>query len=253
MTKIITHNTDPKTRKGKALNRLTGIHYGAPANESGVMNACTDSSEACRESCLFTSGRGGFDPKVAEARIFRTIMFVQRKPEFWTQTIKDVLALKRAAKRRALLPCIRMNGTTDIPWERVRIKGTGTEYDGLTLMEAFPEIQWYDYTKTISRIGHTPDNYYLLASYSENMTMDTMHSIIDGGHNVAVVFRVCEHNGTCSCQLPTEWFGHEVVDGDETDVRFLDKSAVIVGLKAKGKARDDAKGFVIDARFWWTV
>jgi hypothetical protein len=250
MTKIISYGTDPKTRKGVGLHGvLTGIHYGAHARESGVINACPDSG-ACAISCLDTAGRAEFDPRIREARIFRTIMFVQRKPEFWTQSIKDVLALKRAAKRRKLTPCIRMNGTQDLPWERIRIKGTGTAYDGLTLMEAFPDIQWYDYTKTISRIGHTPDNYYLTASYSERMNLATLWDLTDASHNVAVVFRVCEHRGTCKCPLPSSWFNVAVINGDKHDARFLDKSGVLVGLKAKGMARDDVSGFVIDARNW---
>ena len=250
-TKIVSYNVDPKTRKGVKEGYLTGIHYGAPHTEAGVGNQCTDATDGCIKACLFTAGRAAFDPRIREARIFRTIMFVQRKPEFWAQTIKDVHALLRAAKRRHLIPCARMNGTTDVPWERVRIKGTGTDYDGLTLMEAFPQVRWYDYTKTLTRLGNTPDNYYLLASYSENMNLATLWEITDAGHNVAVVFRVCDHRGTCKCPLPPSWSNVAVVNGDLSDVRFKDPAGVIVGLKAKGRAKDDVAGFVVDARRWW--
>ena len=249
--KAVTWNTDAKTRKGVKLGWMTGIHYGAPAEESGVMNTCPDSTPGCRTSCLFTAGRAEFDPKIASARIFRTVMFVTAKPAFWTQTIKDILALKRAAARRGLRPCVRMNGTTDIPWERVRIKGTGTDYDGLTLMEAFKDVQFYDYTKTISRLDNTPDNYYLLASYSEAMNLATLWQLTDAGHNVAVVFRVCDHQGTCGCPLPPSWSNVAGVNGDKADIRFEDPAGVIVGLKAKGRARDDVAGFVVDMRGWW--
>ena len=37
-----------------------------------------------------------------------------------------------------------------------------------------------------------------------------------------------------------------VINGDKTDMRFKDPVGVIVGLKAKGKARKDTSGFVID-------
>jgi hypothetical protein len=113
------------------------------------------------------------------------------------------------------------------------------------LMEAFPDMQFYDYTKVIKRLGNTPDNYHLTASYSENMAPETMSDILDAGHNVAVVFRVCEHKAKCACKLPTSWRGYTVINGDASDVRFNDPNGVIVGLKAKGDAIDDYTEFVI--------
>ena len=243
-TKYVSYNVDAKTRKGTKLGWLTGIQYFEPSSGSGVINVCPDASEACIASCLNTAGRAEFDPKIKDARTFRTMVFVQAKAHYWKYTIRDIESLIRAARRKQLIPCVRMNGTSDLPWERMRIKGT--KHDGLTLMEAFPEVQFYDYTKTIKRLGSTPDNYYLLASYSENMTLEQMHSILRSGFNVAVVFRVCEHKGNCNCKLPTEWQGVQVINGDNSDVRFEDKQGVIVGLKAKGKAKYDTAGFVIN-------
>ena len=40
------------------------------------------------------------------------------------------------------------------------------------------------------------------------------------------------------------WKGFEVVNGDETDLRFLDKKGVVVGLIEKGRAKKDETGFV---------
>ena len=243
-TKFVSYNVDSKTRKGVKLGWLTGIQYFAPSDGSGVIDVCPDASDACIKSCLNTAGRASFDPKIQDARIFRTMVFVQAKTHYWEQTIKDIEALIRAAQRKQLIPCVRMNGTADLPWERMKIKGT--KYDGLTLMQAFPGVQFYDYTKTIKRLGTTPDNYYLLASYSENMTLETMHDILKASFNVAVVFRVCEHKGNCKCALPSEWQGVKVINGDKSDVRFEDPQGVIVGLKAKGKAKYDTDGFVIN-------
>jgi len=112
---------------------------------------------------------------------------------------------------------------------------------------------FYDYTKTTKRLGTTPDNYYLLASKSERMSNVTMSEIIANGYNVAVVFRVCNHRGHCKCPLPTSYIGHTVVNGDLSDLRYKDAAGVIVGLKAKGRAKDDTNGFVIDVRYWWTA
>ena len=60
--------------------------------------------------------------------------------------------------------------------------------------------------------------------------------------NVAVVFRD---------KIPKSYKGYEVIDGDDSDLRFLDKfksweTGGIVGLKAKGPAKKDKSGFVVD-------
>lgn len=251
--KLISYNVDAKTRKGTKLGYLTGIQYLAPSTESGIVNLCPDSTPGCEESCLFTAGRAALDDRINQARIKRTITFVLNKAGYWSQLIRDVEALIRAAERKQLIPCIRLNGTSDQPWERMLIKGTGTAYDGMTILEAFPNVQFYDYTKTIDRMDtrnasgvQVPDNYYLLASYSEKMTQWTMeYQLLDRGKNVAVVFRVCQHRGNCGCALPESWKGHKVINGDASDVRFEDEQGVIVGLKAKGDARNDTKGFVV--------
>jgi 3-hydroxyacyl-CoA dehydrogenase len=46
--------------------------------------------------------------------------------------------------------------------------------------------------------------------------------------------------------MPSIFKGMKVIDGDKTDMRFLDKSNRVIGLKAKGKARKDTSGFVIN-------
>jgi hypothetical protein len=58
------------------------------------------------------------------------------------------------------------------------------------------------------------------------------------GMNVAVVFDT----------LPQKWAGVTVIDGTETDLRFLDDKFVVVGLKANGKAKKDATGFTVLTR-----
>ena len=121
-----------------------------------------------------------------------------------------------------------MNGTSDIQWEKILV-------DDKNIFELFPDIQFYDYTKIPTRkVGHIK-NYHLTWSYSE--ANDKYASWYDKiAYNIAVVF-----NGA----FPIYFKGREVVNGDESDLRFLDKRNVVVGLKAKGKARHDMSGFVI--------
>ena len=104
-----------------------------------------------------------------------------------------------------------------------------------------PETQFYDYTKSFQRMAkfinrspEFPSNYHLTFSRSEhNETLCDM--VLQMGGNVAVVFRD---------QLPKTWKGFEVVNGDENDLRFLDKSGVVDGLIEKGLAKQDETGFV---------
>ena len=40
--------------------------------------------------------------------------------------------------------------------------------------------------------------------------------------------------------------GYHVIDGDKTDLRFLDDKGVVVGLYAKAKGLNDSSGFVVE-------
>ena len=245
---LLTVSNDAKTILGQELGFLTGIQYLAPSTVSGIVNLCLKASAGCKLACLNLSGRGKFTT-TQQARINRTILFVRFKPLFWAQLIKNIKSLIRKAKKLGLIPVIRLNGTSDNLWERMTIKGT--EFDGLTIFEAFPELTFYDYTKyTFQERPNLPDNYHLTYSFSEDTTPEMLADNLDNGRNVAVVFNVCKlgnkgkcHN-KCKCPLPETWNGYKVISGNDSDVRFLDPTGVIVGLRANGKARDDDSGFV---------
>jgi hypothetical protein len=127
----------------------------------------------------------------------------------------------------------RPNLTSDLMFEEVE------NADGQTLMQKFPDTQFYDYSKSFGRMakflnGDFPSNYHLTFSASEH-NQKLVEMVLEMGGNVAVVFRD---------QLPATWKGFEVVNGDENDLRFLDKSGVVVGLIEKGLAKKDETGFV---------
>lgn len=225
-----------KTRKGEAIGYKTiGLHL-APANLSGY-NVCIKASAGCKAACLNTAGRG-IMTSVQRARIAKTRPFIEDRAQFMTRLHSDILTAIKSARRANMVPAARLNLTSDLSWESIRIwKDTG---DKTTLMSAFSDVQFYDYTADASRMmrwlaGDMPTNYHLTFSRKENTPDLLVDSIVKSGGNVAVVFD----------KLPTTWRGHKVVDGDENDLRFLDPVGVIVGLKAKGKAKTDDSGFVI--------
>jgi hypothetical protein len=225
-----------KTRKGEAIGYKTiGLHL-APANLSGY-NVCIKASAGCKAACLNTAGRGAMS-SVQSARIAKTRLFIEDQPQFMTRMHDDMLTAIKSARRANMIPAARLNLTSDLSWESIGIwKDTG---DKTTLMSAFSDIQFYDYTACASRMmrwinGDMPANYHLTFSRKENTPDLLVDSIVKSGGNVAVVFD----------KLPTTWRGHKVVDGDKNDLRFLDPVGVIVGLKAKGEAKTDDSGFVI--------
>jgi hypothetical protein len=225
--KLLGVNSDAKTTKGTKYGYLTGILYLAPANESGF-EVCPSRTPGCTESCLYTSGHGSFQ-SVKDARIRKTQWLFNDRKGFLEALRKDVIALVRKAEKDGLIPCVRLNGTSDLGWE-----GFAKE-----LILEFSTVQWYDYTKIQARMmryldGKMPSNYHLTFSKSED-NWDKCLSVLSNGGNVAAVFN----------KVPESYLGYTVIDGDKSDLRFLDPKNVIVGLKAKGKARKDTSGFVI--------
>ena len=225
--------TDAKTSKGIALNVLTGILYLAPSNEAKVINTCPKASKGCRLSCLFTAGRGAFN-SVKQARIAKTLRFVNEQEQFMSDLVADVTSLVKKATKLGMTPAVRLNGTSDVAWEKILVNGK-------SIMDLFPGVTFYDYTKRIERVrdfaaGKMPANYSLTFSKSENNDAEVAEAV-SLGVNVAVVFS--------KPSFPSTYLGVPVISGDDTDVRFLDPKGVVVGLKAKGKAKRDTSGFVV--------
>jgi ribosomal protein L15 len=205
---------------------LTGILYLAPYKLSGK-NVCPAASLGCRLSCLNTAGRGQMGV-VQKARLRKTKMFFQDRQKFIGQLKTEIEILERRAIRKNMKLAIRLNGTSDLPFERYLI-------DGKNLMDHFPKVKFYDYTKLDNRITDTlPSNYHLTFSRSE--TNESVITEVIKKAPVSVVFKN---------KLPKLYNGFKVINGDLHDMRFKNKSGIIVGLLAKGRARKDATGFAI--------
>lgn len=186
------------------------------------MDVCPKSTPGCRDSCLNTAGRGRFST-VQASRQKKTEEYSTTRHDFIEQLVKEAKSLAKTAKRKGLTPCLRINGTSDIPLL------------ARTVAAQVPEIQLYDYTAIPEPWKRTLPNYHLTFSRKENNWKDCVEAL-EHGINVAVVFEGVP---------PATYEGYPVVNGDEDDLRFLDPSPVIIGLKAKGRAKKDATGFVV--------
>jgi len=231
--KLIACGNNAKTVKGDGSEYLTAIMYMMPWKHAGI-NVCPMAEQAaCVEGCLNTAGRGQMN-SVQAARARKTEWFAKDRNGFMLQLVDDITRFVAYCEKRSIQPCVRLNGTSDIRWELIKV-------NGVTLMEAFPTVQFYDYTKIANR-RNVPANYHLTWSYSaaKPSYAAMKKDAIANGLNVAVVFRTKD-------SIPSEWSGLPTVDGDKDDLRFLDPKGVAVALYAKGSAVKDKSGFVVDA------
>lgn len=217
---------NPKLLKGEKKGYMSFVLHLSPAKVSGY-ETCPKRTEGCTAACLNTAGRGGMFRKgettnmIQEARKRKTRMFFENREQFLADLEKDIVLGIKQAEKKGLIPCFRLNGTSDIAWEKYGI------------IEKFPNVQFYDYTKMRNRKVSHLKNYHLTFSAADGNDVDARLAA-SAGMNVAAVFRT----------VPETFFGRPVVNGDDTDLRFLDPKGVIVGLKAKGKAKKDLTGFV---------
>ena len=232
-TQLLSINSDTKTSKGTKFGYLTGILYLAPAKISG-RNFCPNASKGCAEACLYSAGRGKFS-NVQQARIKKSRYFIEHKAEFMLNLVNSIQKLIKKAGRDNLIPVVRLNGTSDIAWENIKI------YDNKSIFEIFPELQFYDYTKSYKRLINSSininiDNYHLTFSRSESNDHEVrVLNHYEPNKNIAVVFD----------KLPVKYLGRKVINGDLSDLRFKDDDGVIVGLIAKGYAKKDYSNFVV--------
>lgn len=236
---LLAVSTDAKTVKGQDKGVLTGILYFAPHTISGFQ-VCPKASPECRAACLYTAGRGVYT-KVQQARINKTQWFFNERDSFMARLVENIESLEKKAKKNKMTPAVRLNGTSDIAWEKIACVYNGKSYRNV--MEAFPNVQFYDYTKVIGRKAAIAlPNYHLTFSLSEENDSDAIKALAQG-YNVAVVLNLKK-----SQEKPKVWGGFPVINGDETDIRFRDpKGGHIIALTAKGDARKmQVGGFIRD-------
>tara|TARA_R110001592_G_scaffold56699_2_gene172631 strand:+ start:623 stop:1324 length:702 start_codon:yes stop_codon:yes gene_type:complete len=221
---LLNYYSQTKMAKGEKFGYKTAILHLAPYNMSGK-NVCPKAVTGpggCVDPCLNTSGRGQMG-SVQKARINKTQHYFTNKNGFLWELSKEIEQLKKRAKNQGFKFAVRLNGTSDLAWHRMKVEG------GSTLMEIHTDVQFYDYTKVLNYLDHDIKNYHITFSDSGANDGDIKQAMKQGA-NVAVVFKD---------KLPKKWLNRKVINGDKHDLRFKDPSGVIVGLVAKGLGRKD--------------
>ena len=223
---LSTSNT--KIIKGEGRGYKSYILHLAPADESGH-EVCPKRTAGCTKGCLNKSGHGGmFKPGetsniVQRARIRRTKYFFANRDAFMVDLAQDIRKAIKSAKKKGLTPVFRLNGTSDLSGEKYEMT------EGKNVFDVFAGIQFYDYTKVLGRKVKHIENYHLTFSKADGNDSDVAEALMQGMSVVAVYDKIPEG----------------VPSADETDLRFLDPKGIMLGLKAKGRAKKDYSGFVI--------
>lgn len=216
-------NLTAKIAKGKKINMATYAVYFAPYNLSG-RNVCAMATKECITGCLNTSGRVKMDTKntIVNARINRTIAFYEQREKFMNLLISEISMYKNRAKSKGMDFSVRLNGTSDLSPEIFKAFGQN-------ILELFPDVQFYDYTKVLNRVRLTEkySNYHLTFSYTGQNWEDCKEAL-KNNVNVAVIFDVKKGQ-----PLPLTFNGYKVIDGDISDYRPNDQTPCIVGLRWK--------------------
>jgi hypothetical protein len=219
---------NPKIQKGTKLGYLSFILHLAPSTLSGH-NTCPKATKGCIAACLNTAGRGGMFKRgettnvIQKARIRKTNYFYNDRAGFMLDLMQDIKKGIRLANKLGLEPVFRLNGTSDLSWEKYSM------IEGMNVFDVFAGIQFYDYTKVLGRKVKHIENYHLTFSKADGNDSDVAEALLQGMSVVAVYDKIPEG----------------VPSADETDLRFLDPKGIMLGLKAKGRAKKDYSGFVI--------
>ena len=227
----------PKAVKAQKYGWLNAINYMAPHRLAGVGNLCPNASPGGIALCLGEhSGNAALYPAVLKSRIAKAQLMMRDRPQFLKEMTAGIRRARATAKRQKLKLCVRLNGATDIAWERL----------APAIFADNADLQFVDYTKSVKRAlehaaGQFPANYHLTFSRSGTGEAQCLQAAGVGpqGGNVAVVF---------AGEFPEHYLGHRVINGDAHDLRHLDPRGVVIGLTPKGnRAKRDVSGFVVRA------
>mgnify|MGYP000109049364 CR=1 FL=1 len=232
---------------------VTGLTL-APHGLSGHQ-VCDEHSPGCAGGCnMWWSGRKVTQP-ARDAALRRTKWLFEDPKGFRKQLHKDLCLHCRRCDKLDLLPAARLNMASDLEW--------------FDVIEQWPIIHFYDYTKIRSRFrdyldGKLPSNYHLTFSRHERHKPTTIASYLSKGGNVSVVFDIdyFPSVGRVAPMPARHMIGSQsfpVINGDSHDIRlpWIDGKGVVVGLALKGtrdsKARAVKKGFAVEADYGITT
>lgn len=228
-----------KSNANNEVYRTWGLSL-APADASGVINVCASASIGCKTSCLDHQGMASVWESIRASRIAKTVLWDQDQSYFLSTLRHELDNIVKQSRREGFTPAIRLNVFSDIMWEKYGI------------IDAYPSVQWYDYTKHSVRVGEVRPNYWTTFSRSES-NHDECLAVLRSGGNVAVAFADTKKpyvgNRAQYQDLPETWEGFPVFNGDRDDQRWSDpRGGNVIGLRLKAHSHDE-RAKAIDSGF----
>ncbi len=238
-----------------------GINYDEKAVNLQKVNLCKKATNGCAISCIYHQGilkNSDFSKhKMKQARIKRTLRFLIQREDFFNQLIKEIKALVRKAKRKDLIPCIQLNGTSDILWEKEKFIYEDIEYKNI--MELFPTLSFFDYTKydILKSRKKLPKNYFLTYSRAgkhKGVLVDPwedLKNILNNKIDVAIIFTkeikdyILENR---------KYNDYKIIDGDLYNCRIYDRvqredeRGLIIAIQAAAKTDINTSCFIIQTK-----
>lgn len=209
--------------KSIEYNELVYTIYLAPADSSGY-EVCSMRNIECTDLCLNESGMNRMnmnDEFINRSRIKKTQLFFENREYFVKWMMYEIELTKMKADKLGMSFSVRINNTSDINPISFYLDVNGKK---LNILELFPDVQFYDYTKVPNRtkLMKMYSNYDLTFSF-DGHNKETCLRMLENNVRVAVVFD----------KLPETLWGYKVIDGDLYDMRYRDEKNVIIGLKFK--------------------
>lgn len=212
--------TSTKVRLGEHLSVLTAVAYLSPARESGADMCRFRAGCGCERSCIGTATGLLALPSAKLARLWRTATWLGAPELFKALLHCEVRALAAKAARLGMVPAVRIDGSSDI--------GLGAELAAVYGMS----VRFYDYTKSAERAFASLGTAWHVTLSSTGSNDAQCRAYLAAGGTVARVFAADPKRKGLE-GMPRSWLGFAVIDGDASDVRFLDAPGSVVGLRFK--------------------
>lgn len=200
------------------LGKLAWERLGLSSARMHWRNLCKSSTRGCRAACLNAAGRLGMADiaKLARTALMATYDPANEHNGFWLVVDDEIRRNKARVTRKGKRLVVRLNGTSDVDIPQ-------------WIVDKHADVIFSDYTKHADvPHGWVSPNRYVVFSATESTPIDDIQRRLDAGQNVVIPFALNRTD-----DMLTQYHGMPVIDGDKHDLRFLDPTGVIVGLRYK--------------------
>lgn len=237
-------SANSKLKKAAGRYRAIGLAM-APWKFAGGGNLCAMASAGCVEACNGLWAGMNVTTSTRFALIGRARLYLEFRALFLRKLSTELARFESLCIRTGRIPAVRLNVSTDIPWEKVAPQ----------IFAERSKTRFYDYSAySPESRGVLPPNYQLCHSWKEHSTFSYVESVISAGRNIVVpfdsayaparhLFGALPESVVFVDRLTGRELTVRTVNGDRHDIRLRDTdgAGVVVALHGKsGRGRVSA-------------